>query len=170
MERGRRADGSLTFMEQLKPGYPKALDLGLRAIIGGAFVYAGWAKMGDPSGLADSVASFAILPRGLVTPFALALPIFEIAAGAMTLVQWPGRIGALALLTLAGVFCFGLTQAIARRLNVNCGCFGPSATTINPWLDLSRNLLTVVGCAILYRPNGLNHILLTVWSRGRRSV
>jgi putative oxidoreductase len=138
---------------------PKGLriaELILRLLIGGAFIYAGWVKAQDPVGFADSVASFAILPRSLIAPFALALPIFEIGAGMLVLTGSPARIGALALMSLTGVFCIGLIQAIARGLDVNCGCFGPSASTANPWFDLGRDLLIIAGCAWLYRREWLN--------------
>ncbi|MGH7842998.1 MAG: MauE/DoxX family redox-associated membrane protein [Candidatus Binataceae bacterium] len=130
----------------------RLLELALRLGLGGAFVYAGWVKAQDPVGFADSVASFALLPAALISPFALALPIFEFAAGLLLLAGWPRRLGAFALMLLTAVFCVALVQALARGLTVNCGCFGPSASTSNPWLDLARDLAILAGCFILYRP------------------
>jgi putative oxidoreductase len=129
--------------------------------IGGAFIYAGWIKTTDPVGFADSVASFAILPNALISPFALALPIYEIAAGAVLIAGRPRRVGALALLFLTTIFCVALVAALARGLTVNCGCFGPSASTTNPWIDLARDGLVIAGCALLYRPEWLNCLVTT---------
>jgi uncharacterized membrane protein YphA (DoxX/SURF4 family) len=126
------------------------VELALRIGIGGAFVYAGWVKVADSVGFADSVASFAILPPTLIVPFALALPIFEIMAGAILIAGWPRRIGALALMMLTTVFCVALLLALARGLDVNCGCFGASASTTNPWFDLVRDLAIMGGCIALY--------------------
>ncbi|HZP44787.1 MAG TPA: MauE/DoxX family redox-associated membrane protein [Candidatus Binataceae bacterium] len=126
------------------------VELGLRTAIGLEFVYAGWSKVGDPLGFADSVASFAILPNAIVSIFALALPIFEIIAGLLILGGRPRRIGAAAVFVLSLIFVIALAQALARGLDVNCGCFGPGASTTNPWIDLVRNLFTVAGCAIIY--------------------
>ena len=128
------------------------VELMLRIGIGGAFVYAGWVKAADPVGFADSVASFAILPSALIVPFALALPVFEIIAGFSLVAGWPRRLGALALMALTVVFCVALIQGIARGLDINCGCFGPSSSTTNPWLDLVRDLAIAGGCLVLYRP------------------
>jgi len=129
----------------------RLFELALRLGLGGAFVYAGWVKAQDPLGFADSVASFAVLPTALINPFALATPIFEIAAGILVIIGRPLRVGALALMVLTAVFCVALVQALARGLTVNCGCFGPSASTTNPWLDLVRDIGIIAACVILYR-------------------
>ncbi len=122
-----------------------------RLVLGAAFVYAGWIKALDPVGFADSVNSFAILPSMVISPFALAMPMFEIASGILILVGIPARLGAFALLSLTGVFSIALVSAIVRGLSVNCGCFGPSASTVNPWVDLGRDILIIAGCAAVYR-------------------
>lgn len=156
VERERRADRPITIMGGVSPLQLKVVEWILRLTIGAAFIYAGWLKAQDPLGFADSVASFAILPSRLVSPFALAMPMFEIGAGFLLIIGWPRRIGALALLMLTGIFCIALVAAIARGLQVNCGCFGPSASNTNPWIDLIRDLLTVAACGVLYRSQQLN--------------
>jgi len=145
----------MTVMRKISPVYFKVAEWGLRLGIGGAFIYAGWLKAQDPVSFADSVASFAILPSWLISSFALALPMFEIVAGVLLVIDWPKRIGALALMSLTAVFCIARVLAIARGLDVNCGCFGPSSSTTNPWVDLVRNLVIVLGCVCLYRSDWL---------------
>jgi putative oxidoreductase len=129
----------------------KVWEWALRAVIGIAFIYAGWLKVQDPAGFADSVAAFAILPKWSISGFALALPIFEIIAGTLLIIGRPRRIGALALTLLSSVFCIALIWAIARGLKVNCGCFGPSVSAVDPRLDLGRDLAILLGCCFLYR-------------------
>jgi len=146
----------MTVMRKVSPVYLKVAEWALRLAIGGAFIYAGWLKAQDPAGFADSVASFAILPSRLISPFALAMPMFEIGAGILLVIGWPRRVGALALMSLTGVFCIALVLAIVRGLDVNCGCFGPSVSTTNPWVDLARDLLTIGACGLLYRSAALN--------------
>ena len=123
----------------------------LRLVIGGVFIYAGWAKRNEGIEFADSVASFRILPGALIVPFMLSIVPFEIGAGAMVLTGWQKRIGALGLLLMASAYCIALALALARGITVNCGCFGTSAVGTNPWLDLGRDLLLAAGCAVLYR-------------------
>jgi len=122
-----------------------------RLVLSAAFIYAGWLKALDPVGFADSVNSFAILPSALISPFALTMPIFEIAGGFLIIVGFPRRLGAFALLCLTGVFSVALVSAMIRGLSVNCGCFGPSASATNPWIDLGRDALIILGCAAVYR-------------------
>jgi uncharacterized membrane protein YphA (DoxX/SURF4 family) len=140
-------------IRSIPPVYLKVAEWVFRLVIGGAFIYAGWLKAQDPLGFADSVNTFEILPGWIISYFALAMPMFEILAGTLLVIGWPRRIGALALISLTGVFCVALVFAIARGLDVNCGCFGPSQSTTNPWIDLGRDLLTVAACAFLYRRN-----------------
>jgi putative oxidoreductase len=149
----------MTVTHMVSPVYFKVAEWGIRLAVGGAFVYAGWLKAQDPVGFADSVASFAILPTRLISIFALALPMFEIVAGTLLVIGWPKRIGALALMLLTSVFCIALLSAIVRGLDVNCGCFGPSASTINPWVDLARDFVIVLGCVCLYRSDWLYRLV-----------
>jgi len=127
------------------------LDWVLRLVIGGVFIYAGWAKRNDGIEFADSVASFRILPSAVIVPFMLSIVPFEIGAGAMVLTGWQKRLGALGLLIMASMYCIALALALARGITVNCGCFGTSAVGANPWVDLGRDLLLAAGCAMLYR-------------------
>ncbi|HEY2484340.1 MAG TPA: MauE/DoxX family redox-associated membrane protein [Candidatus Binataceae bacterium] len=129
----------------------KYLEWMLRLVIGGVFIYAGWAKRNEGIEFADSVASFRILPGAVIVPFMLSIVPFEIGAGAMVLTGWQKRLGALGLLLMASLYSIALALALARGITVNCGCFGTSAVGANPWVDLGRDLLLAAGCAVLYR-------------------
>ena len=129
----------------------KYLEWMLRLVIGGVFIYAGWAKRNEGIEFADSVASFRILPGAVIVPFMLSIVPFEIGAGAMVLTGWQKRVGALGLLIMASLYSIALALALARGISVNCGCFGTSAVGANPWVDLGRDLLLAAGCAVLYR-------------------
>jgi putative oxidoreductase len=129
----------------------KYLEWMLGLVIGGVFIYAGWAKRNEGIEFADSVASFRILPGAVIVPFMLSIVPFEIGAGAMVLTGWQKRVGALGLLSMASLYSIALAVALARGITVNCGCFGTSAVGANPWVDLGRDLLLAAGCAVLYR-------------------
>src|ERR1700677_482973 len=93
-----------TTMIRLSPSVWRAIDLILRLILGGLFVYAGWSKLCNPTDFADSIATFQMLPDWLIVPFALALPPFEIIAGALVITGFFRRTGCLALIVLTVVF------------------------------------------------------------------
>jgi len=80
----------------------------LRLLIGGLFIYAGWAKRGEGIGFADSIAEFRLLPAFLIVPFMLSIVPFEIAAGAMVVTGWQKRIGALGLLIMSAMYSVAL--------------------------------------------------------------
>jgi len=124
----------------------------LRIAIGGLFIYAGLQKIGTPLQFADSIATFKVLPPELINLVALALPPFEILVGGLLLFGAFVRPAAFALVGLDAVFIVLLLQAIARGLEVDCGCFGsgePSRWAA--WLSLGRNLMLLVGCWWVYR-------------------
>jgi putative oxidoreductase len=125
--------------------------LALNLILGGLFLYAGILKAQNPQAFSDNIFSFQILPNALVNGLALGLPPFEIITGGMLIVGWQRRTAALGLLVLTCIFTFALSQALARGLKVDCGCFGsgtPSA--VKNWLSLGRDILLIAMGAWLY--------------------
>lgn len=127
----------------------------LGLVVGGAFVYAGWVGFSDPLQLADSVASFRILPTMLVIPFALSLPMFEIIAGLLTIAGPPRRSAALGLAIMTAIFCVAIASALARGLVIDCGCFGASIPSRERmWLDLGRDALLLAGALAVYGASG----------------
>lgn len=77
-------------MRVLSGSNRRRLELAVRLAMGGAFVYAGAIKVGDPQQFADNVASFQLLPNAIVNPFALALPVFEILTGLLLIAGFLG--------------------------------------------------------------------------------
>ena len=91
---------------------------------GGIFVYSGWLKLQDPARFVVSVRSFHILPDPFAAWLALALPWLEILAGLAVLIGWLRRGGLLLLNASLVVFAIALVSALARGLDIDCGCFG----------------------------------------------
>jgi putative oxidoreductase len=116
--------------------------LSLRIIIGGVFLYAGILKTQTPQSFADSIASYQLLPNALINLVALSLPIFEMAVGAMLITGFRLRVASLSALILSGIFAAALISALARGLNIDCGCFGNGTPSLQKtWLSLGRDLL-----------------------------
>lgn len=142
---------------------PRLLEILLRIVIGAVFVYAGWAKIFEPEPLADTIASFQILPRTLIVPLALSLSPFEILSGALLILGWPRRVAALAIVIVTAVFLVALLSAVARGITIDCGCFGQSLaaapTAMRMWVDLGRDLLLLVGAVVLYRASSPSRAL-----------
>jgi len=128
------------------------LDLAIRLIVGGLFVYAGALKIGDPLQFGDNVASFEMLPNVFITPLALGLPVFEITTGLLLIAAWLRRPAALGILIINGIFLIAIVTALARGLTIDCGCFGTGTPTrARMWMDLGRDLALLLAVLVAYR-------------------
>jgi len=132
----------------------EALALACRLGVGGVFVWAGAAKSLGRQDTILAVDAYRMLPRGLVTPVATALPWIEIAVGVFLLsglfLRFAG-VGS-ALLTLG--FVVALAQAKARGLPIDCGCFGGGGPGDGVgWFDILRDLpVLFAGLFVAWRP------------------
>lgn len=124
------------------------LALSIRLVLGGVFVWAGAAKLVQPSFFVETVAAFAILPVDWVAPFALSVIWIELIAGGLLLLDiWP-RSNALVVLGLLVVFSAALSISMYRGNDVACGCFGGDRSSSLVWA-LLRDLLLAGGAAVL---------------------
>lgn len=102
---------------------PRRIARLLRWALAVVFLYSGLVKVLDPQRFAAVIAGFGLLPHDLVYPFALLLPVAEIAIGLGTLFAVRGSLTALTALLL--VFMAALAWGIHLGLDIDCGCFGP---------------------------------------------
>lgn len=129
---------------------PKAIvELLLRLILGGIFLYSGGIKLVDPAAFQNEIANFQLIPRGLAGVVAVYLPWLEIACGAALVVKRQFFGGALLLGLLVLGFIFFLGSAWARGLDLSCGCFGASDSLTNYPLAIARNLAILAGLAAM---------------------
>ncbi len=101
-------------------GLGTVLRLGLAAV----FLVSGVLKVIDPAQTRVAVRAYELLPPDLVGPVATALPLVELALGALLVLGVTTRWVAIA----SGVLMVGLMAAVAqawvRGLSIDCGCFG----------------------------------------------
>ena len=94
--------------------------LGLAAV----FLVSGVLKAIDPDATYVAVRAYDVLPRAAVDVVAAVLPFVEIALGLLLLLGIGTRLVAVVSGVLLLVFIAGVTQAWARGLAIDCGCFG----------------------------------------------
>jgi putative oxidoreductase len=127
----------------------RALSLVLRLGLGALFVLAGALKLRDPSAFATAIANYQLLP-GLAALLAATLPATEIVVGLTVVVgSRPWRQGAtvaIGLLTL--MFTAAAAAALARGIDISCGCFGVDSGAITAW-TIVRDVALVAACALL---------------------
>ena len=104
-----------------------------RWLVGGVFLYAGAVKAGDVVAFAGDVANYQLFPYAVNFLIAAALPYIEMLAGALLVFNRRVRAAALVVGGLNLVFIVVLISALARGLDIDCGCFnsaGQGAATV----------------------------------------
>jgi uncharacterized membrane protein YphA (DoxX/SURF4 family) len=123
--------------------------LALRLGLGGLFVFAGASKLGDPAGFAIEISNYQLLPA-LAPYLAIALPPVEILAGLLLAAAPRGwrRPAALTLAGLVVLFTVAVSSALARGIDISCGCFGGGSAPVSLW-TLARNVGLLAAAVIL---------------------
>jgi uncharacterized membrane protein YphA (DoxX/SURF4 family) len=112
----------------------RVLLLCARFALGGVFVIAGALKIADPTGFATAITHYQLLPEWAPLLAAM-LPTIEIVGGAALLagpLPWR-RAGALCLGALMILFMVAAASALARGVDVACGCFGSASGAVSAW-------------------------------------
>ena len=132
----------MTFLSNKSPA--AILALILRVILGVIFVYAACVKLRDPWALfAISIDSYQVLPLWAVELVASGLPWFELLLGVLLISGvWRVFSTAAASLLLA-VFFSLMVRAMAKGMQIDCGCFGPGERL--SWVTLLRDGALLAG-------------------------
>lgn len=127
----------------------RAVLVACRLILAGVFIYAALGKIIEPDKFADAVAGFRIVPLWAVNVFAIILPWTELLCGLCLLFGVLVRSSGLLLVLLNVVFVIAVSQALARGLDIECGCFTLSHTHGKVGWDL---ILRDIGLLMLCLP------------------
>ena len=142
-----------------------------RLLLGGIFVYAGYAKLTYPnhnlwpyfmlkfsvsanlSTFAFQVESYKVLSAPGSAFVAHTLPYVEIILGLLLLIGWKFRIWAVAVTAILTGFLVLVTRAYLLHMDINCGCFGtPEPLTIMTVLrDAALVALAVLTTVFAFR-------------------
>lgn len=136
----------------LKSDSMKWMFLALRWFIGALFIYAAIAKIANPMAFAAQVDNYRLLPYFWVTLVAAILPWLELACGLLLIFgKWlPGTTLVLVILNLA--FLIAIITALAKGLDISCGCFsvGGEGTRIGIKKLIENILLSLATIAIYW--------------------
>jgi putative oxidoreductase len=119
----------------------------VRWLLGLVFLASALGKIADPAGFADSVAGYRLLPNSLVNPFAMVLPWLEAFVGLSLLNRVAHRSGALLAVVLNLVFLGAVGSAMARGLDVDCGCFTVAKSKVG--LELIARDIILLGMSLV---------------------
>ncbi|WP_281261654.1 MauE/DoxX family redox-associated membrane protein [Actinokineospora auranticolor] len=96
------------------------LRLGLAAV----WLVSGWLKVRDPNQTFIAVQAYDVLPGGVVSVVAAAMPFLELALGVLLVLGLGTRLTAVLSGVVLLAFIAAVAQSWARGLSIDCGCFG----------------------------------------------
>ncbi len=134
--------------------YDHRLALLCRLVLGVVFIISALGKLLDPQDFARATAAFRILPIQTVNLFAMVLPWVEMMCGALLIVNRKVPAAALILAGLNAMFILVIVSAMARGLDIDCGCFSLLAKEkagLSIWL-IVRDLVFLALCLPLLAP------------------
>jgi uncharacterized membrane protein YphA (DoxX/SURF4 family) len=99
------------------------LTLACRLAVGAIFLYACLDKLQNPQAFAQSIANYRLAPMALLHSFAWLLPLVEAVVALALIVGWQRRGAALLASAMTVVFIIAIAAALARGLDISCGCF-----------------------------------------------
>ncbi|GAM10139.1 methylamine utilization protein MauE [Geobacter sp. OR-1] len=115
----------------------------VRIVLGAIFLYAGVVKAGDTKAFAGSIEAYRLLPYFGNYLAASILPWVEIICGVLLVTGWRAKAGATVTILLNLVFIVAMASAVARGLEIDCGCFRQGAKD-PPLLAIGRDILFLV--------------------------
>jgi len=120
-----------------------------RLILGGVLFAAGFLKINKPDISQMAVRSYEMLPISIANLLGLILPPVEMALGALLVLGVLTRVvAALGGFTMF-IFIIAITQAWARGLNIDCGCFGGGGTVAAEDTRYLQEILRDLGLVFL---------------------
>ena len=103
------------------------LSLLLRCILGGVFLVAAVPKILHPAQFAIDISNYRLLPHVWIHLLAITLPWVELLAAALLILGVWTRASAWVITGMMVMFVTVISSALARGLNIECGCFGTVA-------------------------------------------
>lgn len=94
-----------------------------RLIIGITFIYASWDKIVHPAAFATAIGNYHAVPFGLENMIAMVLPWLELLVGICLIAGIMVDGAAIMSVVMMVVFIFAISQAMARGIDIDCGCF-----------------------------------------------
>jgi uncharacterized membrane protein YphA (DoxX/SURF4 family) len=119
-----------------------------RVVLAAVFVWAAVPKLLDPAAFAEAIANYHLVPDALVGAVAVVVPVLELVIAVALVVGLGARGAAIAAAAMLVSFTIGMIQAMARGIDLDCGCFGTATKTEVGWGSIARNV-ALIGLAVV---------------------
>jgi len=97
-----------------------------RIILGIVFIYASLDKISHPAAFAAAIGNYHVLPFGLENITGLIMPWLELLVGVMLIAGIMIDGAAIMSAIMMIIFILAISQALARGIDIDCGCFSVS--------------------------------------------
>lgn len=121
----------------------------LRFVVAALFLTASKTSIEDPTAFATAIDNYRMMPDALIGPMAVGMPLLELLVGVALLTGVHARGAALVAASMLVVFAIAMVQAIARGIDIDCGCFGHVVETRVSWLTVTRNVVLAFACGAI---------------------
>ena len=107
----------------------------LRVALGVVFIVASLDKIQNPEAFATNIANYRLLPYTVINAIAIVLPWVEVITGTLLILGVWIRASTMIVWGLLLAFSVAISQALARGLDISCGCFttNPVAERMSWW-------------------------------------
>jgi uncharacterized membrane protein YphA (DoxX/SURF4 family) len=133
-----------------------------RVFVGLLFIVSSIEKIADPALFSRSIGNYGLLPVWSLMTIATVLPWLELLCGFAVLFGTGLRGSSFLLTAMLVVFTAAVVSALARGLDISCGCFtqDPAAGRIG-WTKVWQNASLVVLTVYLYYSQSTSYSLLS---------
>ena len=122
----------------------------LRIILGIVFLYASFDKIRNPGSFAGNIQNYQMLPYGITNLFSIVLPWVELYVGSCLILGVFVDGAALLSTGMMVMFIIALGQALARGLDIECGCFSQEGSLVGLNI-LLRDLIWLAMAVFVWR-------------------
>jgi uncharacterized membrane protein YphA (DoxX/SURF4 family) len=129
--------------------YGQWFGLLARIVLGGVLLAAGWLKIFTPAKSQMAVRAYELLPVSIANLMGLVLPWVELGLGMLLVLGIAVRFSAILGGALMLLFIAAISQAWARGLSIDCGCFGGGGTVEPGKTKYLSEILRDTGLALL---------------------
>jgi len=114
--------------------HPLLISL-LRVALGAVFIVASLDKIQNPEAFATTIANYRLLPYTVINGMAIVLPWLEVVTGILLILGVWIKASTIIVWGLLFAFSIAISQALARGLDISCGCFttNPDADRMSLW-------------------------------------
>jgi protein-disulfide isomerase len=137
------------------------LGTAARLFLGAIWIWASIDKLNSPRTFVQAVRAYDVTPEWLSKAIGYGLPVLEFSLGVLLVLGVAVRLCAIASGVLLVVFLIGVSQAAARGLKLECGCFGGGGETVQTHYTIE--ILRDIGLLVLAA-------FLVLWSFTRLSL